>query len=67
MHWNIFGKSTNMSKDCQASTAGLATPAVLTCLVGDRDIADELIPVDSQYLALTAHVERFQFPFIGFE
>ena len=56
-----------MSKDCQVSAVDPATQAVLTCLVDDRGVADEVIPADSQYLTLTAHVERFQFRFIGFE
>ena len=56
-----------MSEDCQVSAADPSTQAVLTCLVDDRDVADELIPADCQYLALAVHVERFQCPFIGFE
>ena len=45
----------------------LTTQAVLTCLIDDRGVADKVIPADSQYLALTAHVEHLQFLFIGFE
>jgi len=48
MRWNIFGESTNMSKDCQAPAADPATQAVLTCLADDRGVADELIPADSE-------------------
>ena len=41
MRWNSFSELTNMSKDCQASAADLATQAVLTCLDDDRGVADE--------------------------
>jgi len=47
MRWNIFGELTNKSKDCQASAADPATQTVLTCLVDDRCVADEVIPADS--------------------
>jgi len=47
MHWNIFGESTDMSKDYQASAADTATQAVLPCMVGDRGIAAKVIPAES--------------------
>jgi len=52
MRWNIFSEPTNMSEDCQALAADPTTQAVLPSLIGDRGVADEVIPAEFWQIAL---------------
>ena len=58
---NISRIPVDIPEDCQLSALDLATRTVLTCLIGNRDVANEVTPVKSENSTLAAHMECFQF------
>ena len=61
-------KLTNMLDDCHSSTLDSITQIVVHgCLIGNKDVNDELTLSVSENSTLTIHTEHFSFPFVVFE